>query len=104
MDTNTLNKAKELIGKIESLNDELSSLFKGVASPGVATIHLKMVDPVPRSEVRQGRRAPTALELTAAKKTKKTRNMTPEGRAAISAAAKKRWAAFKKAKKAAKIA
>ena len=98
MDTNTLNKAKELIGKIESLNDELSCLFKGVASPGVATIHLKMVDPV-RPGLKYGKEnAPPP------KKTKKTRNMTPEGRAAISAAAKKRWAAFKKAKKAAKIA
>ena len=98
MDTNTLNKAKELIGKIESLNDELSSLFKGVVSPGVATIHLKMVDPVPvRPGLKYGKE-------DAPKKTKKTRNMTPEGRAAISAAAKKRWAAWNKAQKARKIA
>ena len=97
MDTNTLNKAKELIGKIESLNDELSSLFKGVASPGVAAIHLKMVDRVPvRPGLKYGKE-------DAPKKTKKTRNMTPEGRAAISAAAKKRWAAWNKAQKARKI-
>lgn len=95
MDTNTLNKAKELIGKIESLNDELANLFGG-SKPAI--------DVRPGLKYGKEDAPPTALELTAAKKTKKTRNMTPEGRAAISAAAKKRWAAFKKAKKAAKIA
>lgn len=91
MDTNTLNKAKELIGKIESLHNELSDLFTGIRYKA------NTVGVVPKLAM---------LGLGEPKKTrtKKTRNMTPEGRAAISAAAKKRWAAFKKAKKAAKIA
>ena len=91
MDTNTLNKAKELIGKIESLHNELSDLFTGI-----------------RYKANTVGVVPQMLELGGDKpkktKTKKTRNMTPEGRAAISAAAKKRWAAWNKAQKARKIA
>lgn len=96
MDTNTLNKAKELIGKIESLHNELSDLFTGIRYKA------NTVGVVPQLFVSSSPR-PDASPKTKTK-TKKTRNMTPEGRAAISAAAKKRWAAFKKAKKASKIA
>lgn len=93
MDTNTLNKAKELIGKIESLHNELSDLFTGIRYKA------NTVGVVPQlGMLGLGGDKPKKI------KTKKTRNMTPEGRAAISAAAKKRWAAWNKAQKARKIA
>lgn len=102
METSTLNKAKELIGKIESLYNELSDLFTGLRykanTVGVVPQMAMFVSSSPRPGLKYGK------EDAPPKKTKKTHNMTPEGRAAISAAAKKRWAAFKKAKKAAKIA
>ena len=92
MDTNTLNKAKELIGKIESLHNELSDLFTGIRYKA------NTVGVVPQlGMLGLGGDKPKKT------KTKKTRNMTPEGRAAISAAAKKRWAAWNKAQKARKI-
>lgn len=91
MDTNTLNKAKELIEKIEGLHDELSDLFTGIRYKA------NTVGVVPQL-------AMLGLDKPKKTKTKKTRNMTPEGRAAISAAAKKRWAAWNKAQKARKIA
>ena len=98
MDTNTLNKAKELIGKIESLHNELSDLFTGIRYKAntVGVIPQLFVSSSPRPGLKYGKE-------DAPKKTKKTRNMTPEGRAAISAAAKKRWAAWNKAQKARKI-
>lgn len=86
MDTNKLERAKSLIEQIETLNTELSGLFRSSAP---APVHVPAHAGIPFSSPR----APKA-------KAKKVRNMTPEGRAAISAAAKKRWAAFKKAKKA----
>lgn len=83
MNTDKLERAKYLIGQIETLNSELHSLF-GNSDPAPITATAPL--------------APTAAPSPSPSKSKKKkRNMTPEGRAAISAAAKKRWAAFRKA-------
>lgn len=81
MNTDKLERAKCLIGQIETLNSELHSLF-GNSDPAPITATAPIV----------------AAPHAAAPSPSKKRNMTPKGRAAISAAAKKRWAAFHKAK------
>lgn len=92
MNIEKLERAKELIRRIEGLNSDLHGLFGAPTPVSIA--------PDVRPGLKYGKEDAPPKKT----KTKKTRNMTPEGRAAISAAAKRRWAAFKKAKKAAKIA
>jgi hypothetical protein len=47
------------------------------------------------SEIRRGRPKKTSEAAATVKPTKKKRNLTPEGRARIAAAVKRRWAAQK---------
>lgn len=71
-----LKKALSLAQKLEKLQDELSSLI-GDVTPGLAS------------------------SAKAEKAPRKTRQMSAEGRKRIAEAQKKRWAAKKKAEKAA---
>ena len=91
-------RAKELIEIIDNAKSELLAIFAGSKSqPAIGTV----VTSPPKAATTQLHKVPKSI--AGPKAEKKTRNMTPEGRAAISAAAKRRWAAFKKAKKATKL-
>lgn len=83
----TILRAKSLIEGIEKLQNELASLFGGAPVAASATV---LTGPK-----RRGRPPGSG----AAAGGKKPRNMTPEGRARIAAAARARWARFHADKK-----
>jgi hypothetical protein len=81
----TILRAKSLIEGIEKLQNELASLFGGAPVASSAAV---LTTPKRRG------RPPGAVSGG-----KKPRNMTPEGRARIAAAARARWARFHADKK-----
>lgn len=87
LSANDLRHAADLQDQIQALQSELAQLLSGNKKPG-----------------RKPGRKPGASKpgpKPGPKKKKATRNMSEAGRAAISAAAKKRWAKIRKEKKAA---
>lgn len=84
----TLRRAADLYDKIEAMQSELEQILSGKKKPG-------------RKAGVAGVTPPVEKPAATTKKKKAKRNMSAEGRAAISAAAKKRWADKRKADKAA---
>lgn len=88
----TLQRAKQIIDSIESLQSELAGLFG--ASVSVAAPAKRRGRP-PGS----GKRSVAAVAAASAPGGKQRRNMSAEGRARIAAAAKARWARFRSEQK-----
>ncbi len=87
-DTQTLQRANEIIAQIESLQSELVALFGGTGAAAA---------PRRGRPSAAAKAAPAATKAPSAKKGE--RNMSEEGRARIAAAAKARWAKYRAAKK-----
>jgi len=91
-----LRRAADIQEQIQHLQAELEQVLSGKKKPGRKPGRKPgALKPGPKP----GRRKPGPKP--GAKKKKATRNMSPEGRAAISAAAKRRWAKKKREDKAA---
>ena len=76
-------RAKELLNVIDNAKAELQAIFAGQATV------TNIAQPIPCAPLSA---APKAAAQAAPKPGKKTRNMSPEGRERIAAAARLRWA------------
>ncbi|MBX3744324.1 MAG: hypothetical protein KF833_03365 [Verrucomicrobiae bacterium] len=93
-----LRRAGEILREIEELQQEMASLFGGATKPAAAPAKRRGRPP---GSGRAAARASAASGAASAGSSsgKSRRQMSPEGRARIAAAARARWARYNAAKK-----